>query len=340
MRGPDAVTNILKPPPREVQPMENNLINPPPKEINFMNLSSSSSNDARIVWITDSSNEPTTYCDGLDLDLYASSVPDCWMFVARISRKEGYQKTLKNDATKKSTVQVEGSSSVQPNPAGVYLWGVNLMNVSNEDKEKVKEEKSKGRGKTRQKKIITENENVEAISIENSKEKPQENVEKYKGVRQRKWGCDLMNPSNEEKGKVKEEKSEQDEMTCEKEMIVKNNIENTDEISIENSKGKQIKLPQKNVKKYKGVRQRKWVSEVQVPKMRNRIWLGMFDMSEEAALTYDKAVIEMRGPDAVTNILKPPPREVQPMENNLINPLPKEINFMNLSSSSSNDARV
>ncbi|KAG5629042.1 hypothetical protein H5410_000759 [Solanum commersonii] len=102
--------------------------------------------------------------------------------------KKVNRKPSKNDATKKSTVQVEESSSVQPNLAGVYLWGVDLMNVSNEDKEKVEEEKSKGRGKTRQKKIITENENIEAISIENSKEKPQENVEKYKGVRQRKWG--------------------------------------------------------------------------------------------------------------------------------------------------------
>ncbi|WMV07264.1 hypothetical protein MTR67_000649 [Solanum verrucosum] len=59
--------------------------------------------------------------------------------------KKVIRKPSKNDATKKSTVKIEGNSSVQPNPAGVYLWGVDLMNVSNEDKEKVKEEKSKGR---------------------------------------------------------------------------------------------------------------------------------------------------------------------------------------------------
>ncbi|MCD9646800.1 hypothetical protein HAX54_036983 [Datura stramonium] len=46
---------------------------------------------------------------------------------------------------------------------------------------------------------------------------------------------------------------------------------------------------------------------------------------EEVALAYDKTVIEMRGVDALTNILKPPPRE---------------INFMNPPSSSLDDARV
>ncbi|KAL3339319.1 hypothetical protein AABB24_028105 [Solanum stoloniferum] len=101
--------------------------------------------------------------------------------------KKLIRKPSKNVATKKSIVQIEGSSSVLPNPARVYLWDVDLMNLSNEDKWKVNEEKSKRRGKTRQKKIITENENVEVISIENSKENevklPQENVEKYKGVR-------------------------------------------------------------------------------------------------------------------------------------------------------------
>ncbi|XP_049395310.1 ethylene-responsive transcription factor CRF4-like [Solanum stenotomum] len=170
------------------------------------------------------------------------------------------RKPSKYDATKKSIVQVEGSSSVQPNPIGVYLWGVDLMNLSNEDKEKVKEEKSKGHGKARQKKIITENENIEAVSIENSKEKPQENVEKYKGVRQRKWG--------------------------------------------------------------------KWVAEVYDPRTKGRVWLGTFNTVEEAALVYNKAAIAIRGVNAVTNIIKPTPRDLPPAEITSINPSSsKEINL-------------
>ncbi|MCD7463878.1 hypothetical protein HAX54_051625, partial [Datura stramonium] len=66
----------------------------------------------------------------------------------------------------------------------------------------------------------------------------------------------------------------------------------------------------------------------------------MFNINiKEVALDYDKTVIEMRDVDALTNILKPPPREPTPMEINFINPPPKEMNFMNPPSSSSDDAR-
>ncbi|XP_055814666.1 ethylene-responsive transcription factor CRF4-like [Solanum dulcamara] len=171
--------------------------------------------------------------------------------------KKVIRKPSKNDITRKSIVRVEGSSSISSNPVGVYLWGCDLTNPSNEDKGKVKEENEK----SHQKEIIVENENVEVISIENSKEKEikllQENVKMYKGVRQRKWG--------------------------------------------------------------------KWVAEVYDPRKKGCIWLGTFNTAEEAALVYDKAIIAIKGVNAVTNILKPPQ---------------KEINFMNLPSSSLDNARV
>uniref|UniRef100_A0A3Q7EBZ3 AP2/ERF domain-containing protein n=1 Tax=Solanum lycopersicum TaxID=4081 RepID=A0A3Q7EBZ3_SOLLC len=79
---------------------------------------------------------------------------------------------------------------------------------------------------------------------------------------------------------------------------------------------KDTKPHKENVKKYRGVRQRKWgscVAEIRDIRMNKRHWLRSAATTDEAALVYDKASIEIKGPNSLTNTLKPTPKESDPI---------------------------
>ncbi|XP_073026566.1 ethylene-responsive transcription factor CRF1-like [Primulina eburnea] len=90
----------------------------------------------------------------------------------------------------------------------------------------------------------------------------------------------------------------------------------TEEKSLADAKKKKRPAAEQRVvgapgKKFRGVRQRpwgKWAAEIRDPTRRTRVWLGTYDTAEEAALVYDRAAIQIRGPDAQTNFIKPPVR--------------------------------
>ncbi|PWA60244.1 cytokinin response factor 6 [Artemisia annua] len=79
---------------------------------------------------------------------------------------------------------------------------------------------------------------------------------------------------------------------------------------------KPLKALTNNNKKYRGVRRRPWgkyAAEIRDPIKRIRLWLGTFNTAEEAAMVYDQAAIQLRGPHALTNFVIPTtPPELKP----------------------------
>ncbi|XP_024179156.1 ethylene-responsive transcription factor WIN1 [Rosa chinensis] len=106
-----------------------------------------------------------------------------------------------------------------------------------------------------------------------------------------------------------------------------------------NQKQKSKPLPEEK-RKFWGVRQRrwgKWAAEIHDPVRKSSLGLGTFQTAEEAAMVYDRAAIQLRGHNALTNIIAPPSKILIPDHDSSSNESSSINNLSCLNASSSID---
>ncbi|KAG5595421.1 hypothetical protein H5410_036653 [Solanum commersonii] len=337
IRGANAWTNILEPPPKEINPIKTI---PPLRNDEKQNLpDENSKRHKRMCMEILIENEKTKV---FKKRMLSKEKKDTKLLQENINKYSGVrlsyattvEAALANDNT---TIEIKGANAwtniLEPPPKEINPIKT-IPPLRNDEKENLPGENSK-RHKRMCMEILIENEKTKVFKKRMlSKEKKdtkllQENLNKYSGVRlsyattveaalaydnttieirgANAWTNILEPPSkeinpiktipplrNDEKENLPDENSKRHKRMC-MEILIENEKTKVFKKRMLSKEKKDTKLLQENINKYSGVRL-------------------SYATTVEAALAYDNTTIEIRGANAWTNILEPPPKEINPIK--------------------------